>query len=179
MIKNKFKIWGAIIIVIILIAPTLLSYIGIYVYKSGNQQCYHTSLNESIFLLEGAKYLGCTDYKMYRTLSQAYFWEDEDKEKREKFLSEALKHYPLDIYFLDSRADMRKELKQYEKAYEDYDKIVKIDSTYEYISSIIYARGAMQYLLGDTIEANLDRETAKLIKGGDLRLYSDYCRLWD
>lgn len=102
-----------------------------------------------------------------------------DYSKAETILTEALEIYPTDIEFLYWRGQKRKEQKKYQLALEDFDSVIQLDSvSYELIYSAYYDRGAMKYLLGDSVEANKDWVSASKRTSDKLRYYHDYSKVW-
>jgi hypothetical protein len=75
---------------------------------------------------------------------------------------------------------IEKNSKKYKPALDDFDKAILLDTAkrYEYINETIYERGAMRYILGDTINAFKDWQLAQKLTDHELRTYDDYCQLW-
>jgi tetratricopeptide (TPR) repeat protein len=155
---------------------------GLDHYKSadhGDTQDY-VALTKAIADFEKSIKKGFKDRDVFNKLTWSYLWLKGDKQNAEKVYSLGLQTYPNDIEFCFRRGGCRKELKKHQQAYEDFNQTILLDSTrkYEYINDAFFERGAMRYILGDTINAKKDREIAQSLTDHDLKTYKDYCQLW-
>ena len=155
---------------------------GLDHYQSADHGDTHdfVGLTKAIADFEKSIKKGFKDRDVFVKLTWSYLWLNCDKQNSERVYSLGLQTYPNDIEFYFRRGGCRKELKKYQQAYEDFNQSILLDTTrkYEYINDAFYERGAMRYILGDTINANMDREIAKSLTDYDLRTYKDYCQLW-
>lgn len=100
-------------------------------------------------------------------------------DKAEITLDKAIEFYPDDFEFHYLRGEKRKELKKHRLAFEDFNTALTLDSTEnEQVYSAYYNRGAMTFILGDSLTAMKDWKTASKMVGRELRDYSDYCLVW-
>ncbi|MBU2062131.1 MAG: hypothetical protein KKH44_09835, partial [Bacteroidetes bacterium] len=123
---------------------------------------------------------GFKERDVFDKLAWSYLLLNQDNENAERVYSLGLQTFPNDIVFYFRRGGCRKELKKHKQAFEDFNQAILLDKTrkFENINNAFYERGAMRYILGDTINADKDREIAKSITDDELRTYQDYCRLW-
>ncbi|HWA34916.1 MAG TPA: hypothetical protein VG737_12330 [Cyclobacteriaceae bacterium] len=118
---------------------------------------------------------GLNDRTVFRDLFICYDMSQHD-DKAEITLDKAIEFYSADFEFRYLRGEKRKELKKHRLAFEDFNTALTIDSTKnEKVYSAYYNRGAMKYILGDSLTAMQDWKTASKIAGRELRDYSDYC----
>jgi tetratricopeptide (TPR) repeat protein len=134
-------------------------------------------VESAIYYFEKANKKGFVKRELFDKLSYCYLISN-DNRNSEKILTIGLIHYPNDAEFYFDRANCRKDLKNFTGAFLDYDKVIVLDKNFKYLNEAIYDRGAMRYILGDTIKANIDRQEAQKITDHDLRTYADYCQLW-
>lgn len=162
---------------------------GQQLYKSGlNHYTFadhgdtydHIELEKAIEYFEKSIRKEFRDRDVFDKLTWSYRRLNQDNKNMERIYSLALKAFPDDIEFYLRRGNARKEQKKHKLALEDYSKVILLDKErkYEYTNSAFYERGAMKYILGDTVNANKDREIAKSITDHELRTYQDYCQLW-
>lgn len=154
---------------------------GLKHFTSADHECYHDEkeLKEAINCFEKAIEKGFKEREVFYNLAWCYSLKG-DAENAERIYSEGLQYFPKDIEFYFRRGECRKGLREYQKAYNDFNQVILLDTMrkYEYISSAFYARGAMDFLLGNKMDAEEDRETAQHLSGDSLRAYQDYCQLW-
>jgi tetratricopeptide (TPR) repeat protein len=155
---------------------------GLDHYRDADHGDYHEGegLSEAIKDFEKSIQKGYKDRDVFDKLALSYNFLNQDLVNEERVYSLGLLAHPKDIKFYYRRGDCRKELKKHKAAFEDYNEVVVLDTAKEseYLSSALYERGAMRYILGDTTNANRDREIAQSITDHELRIYSDYCQLW-
>jgi tetratricopeptide (TPR) repeat protein len=155
---------------------------GLDYFRSADHGDYHDQegLRKAIIKFEMAIEKGFKERDVFDKLTSSYHFLNQDLENVERVYSLGLEVFPNDIEFYFRRGSCRKELKKHKGAFEDFNQTILLDSTStsEYISSAFYERGAMRYILGDTVNANSDRKIAQGITDYELRDYSDYCRLW-
>jgi tetratricopeptide (TPR) repeat protein len=121
---------------------------------------------------------GYKDKEIYSNAYWCYAMLNENA-KSEDVLSQGIELYPSEIEFYFRRGEMRKEMKKHQLALDDFNSAVQLDSgKYEYLYSVHYDRGAMKYILGDSLGSMKDWHSASKIAPHELRSYSDYCRLW-
>jgi tetratricopeptide (TPR) repeat protein len=155
---------------------------GLDHFKSADHGDYHdyVGLEKAIADFEKSIEKGFKDRDVFDKLTRSYWLLNNDKQNAERIYTLGLLSFPNDIEFYLGRARCRKGLKKHKQAFEDFNRAILLDTTrkYEYINNAFYERGAMRYILGDTIDADKDREIAKSITDHDLRTYQDYCQLW-
>ena len=134
-------------------------------------------VKSAIYYFEKANKKGFVKRELFDKLSYCYLISN-DNHHAEKILTLGLIHYPNDAEFYFDRANCRKDLKNFTGAFLDYDKAIVLDKNFKYLNEAIYDRGAMRYILGDTIKANVDRQEARKITDHALRTYADYCQQW-
>jgi len=156
---------------------------GLAYYEAADEECYfdEDGLEKAISYLEKALKRGVKERELYDKLAFGYSRLNEDEYNSERIYSLALQQYPKDIEFYFRRGQCRQGLKEYKKAYEDFNKAILIDTSKKYIyySSLYYERGAMRFMTGDTLNAKKDLETAEKLDGHELRDYKDYCRKFE
>ena len=156
--------------------------IGLEHFKSADHECYHDhdGLSKAIVDFEKSIDKGFKERDVFDKLTWSYLLLNRDNENAERIYSLGLQAFPNDIEFYFRRGGCRKELKKHKEAFDDFNQAILLDTTrkYEYINNAFYERGAMRYILGDTINADKDREIAKSITDHELRTYQDYCQLW-
>ncbi|MHC2990121.1 hypothetical protein OB13_00380 [Pontibacter sp. HJ8] len=116
---------------------------------------------------------GHTDRKTYDLLYWSYRY-DKNHAQGEETLTEALELYPDDPEFLYQRAESRLELQKYEQAIEDYTRVIETGPDFEYLSDVLYSRGAARYKLGNKAEAEQDRQLAMKKTKAKLEPYEVY-----
>ena len=155
---------------------------GLEHFKSADHECYHDhdGLSKAIVDFEKSIDKGFKERDVFDKLTLSYLLLKRDNENAERIYSMGLQSFPDDIEFYFRRGGCRKELKKHKEAFDDFNQAILLDTArkYEYINDAFYERGAMRYILGDTIIADKDREIAKSITDHELRTYQDYCRLW-
>jgi len=155
---------------------------GLTYFKLADHGDYHDQegLDKAINEFEKAIKGSYTDRDVFDKLTWSYHLLNHDIKNSERVYTIGLKYYPKDIEFYSRRGDDRKELKKYKAALDDFDKAILLDTAkrYEYINETIYERGAMRYILGDTINAFKDWQLAQKLTDHELRTYDDYCQLW-
>ena len=155
---------------------------GLNHYKSADHDDYHDhdGLNKAILDFEKSIDKGFKERDVFDKLTWSYLLLNSDNQNAERVYSLGLQTFPNDIEFYFRRGGCRKELKRHKQAFEDFNQAILLDTTrkYEYINNAFYERGAMRYILRDTINADKDREIAKSITDHELRTYHDYCQLW-
>jgi tetratricopeptide (TPR) repeat protein len=155
---------------------------GLNHYRHADHGDYHDGdgLSEAIKDFEKSIQKGYKDRDLFDKLALSYNFLNQDLANEERVYSLGLLAHPTDIEFYYRRGDCRRELRKHKDAFEDYNNAVVLDTAgiSEYFSSALYQRGAMKYILGDTLNANRDREIAQSITDHELRTYSDYCKLW-
>ncbi len=156
--------------------------IGLEHFKSADHGDYHDhdGLSKAIFYFEKSIEKGFMERDVFDKLTWSYLRLNGDKQNAERVFSLGLQTFPNDIEFYFRRGGCRKELKKHKEAFDDFNQAILLDKTrkYEYINNAFYERGAMRYILGDTTNAEKDREIAKNITDHELRTYHDYCQLW-
>lgn len=154
---------------------------GLKLFSSANHECYQDEkgLNEAINCFEKAIGKGFKEREVFYNLAWCYSLKDDTK-NAERIYSDGLQYFPNDIEFYFRRGECRKKMREHQKAYNDFNQVILLDTMrkYEYISNAFYARGAMDFLLGNKMDAEEDRETAQHLSGDSLRTYADYCQLW-
>ena len=155
---------------------------GLDYFKSADHGDYHNQegLQKAIVEFEEAIKKGYTNRDVFDRLTWSYHLLNHDIKNSERIYTIGLKYFPRDIEFYFRRGDDRKELKKFQTAFDDFDKAILLDTAkhYEYINDAIYQRGAMRYILGDTVTAFKDWQAAQKITDHELRTYDDYCQLW-
>jgi tetratricopeptide (TPR) repeat protein len=150
--------------------------------KSADHGDYHDheGLNKAILDFEKSIEKGFQGRDVFEKLSRSYILLNGDYQNAERVYTLGLQTFPNDIAFYFKRGICRKELRQHKLAFDDFNHVIILDTTrkYEYLNDAFYERGAMRYILGDTVNANKDREFAKSITDHELRTYQDYCQLW-
>jgi tetratricopeptide (TPR) repeat protein len=151
-----------------------------YQEADGGDVYDYQGMKNAIVNFEKAIEKGYKKREVFDKLTWSYRLLNQDNENMERVYSLALEHYPNDVEFYFRRGDCRKELKKHKQAFDDFNKAIQLDTTrnYEYINDAFYERGAMRFILGDTVNADKDREIAKSMTEFDLRTYQDYCKLW-
>lgn len=153
---------------------------GLVHFKSGDHGDYHDleQIELAIENFEKSIKKGFKQRDVFDKLTWSYRFLNDDNENMERIYSLALSNFPKDIEFYFRRGACRKELKEHKAALKDFDQAILIDKKrqYEYINDVFYERGAMKYILGDTINANKDRILAQRMTDYDLRTYEDYCK---
>jgi len=157
----------------------MLYELGLDKYRQGDHRDYDDwdKMKRAAFYFEKALNKGYVNRDMYARLSHCY-WILRDTLNTERVYTLGIEQYPKDAEFHFYRGDCRKYLKNFRGAFMDYDSVIKLNPKSEYIKDAYYSRGAMSYLLGDTVSANRDRFQVKKLAGFDWRTYKDYCRLW-
>jgi len=104
----------------------------------------------------------------------------QDRQNEIRAYSLGLTKYPNDAGFLFYRGTCYQEMKRPEDALNDFDVLVKTNPSHQYYNDAVFKRGAMRYILNDTIGAKADYVRARNIdpKDYNFKLYFDYCRLW-
>ncbi len=187
---SKLLIWICCILLIvafiyyysnIFVSGRTLYELGIDNYKKGYQEDVYITepIERAAFYFEKAIDKGYLEKDVFDRLTRCYAVL-EDHVSAERANTKAISQFPKNAEFYYSRADHRKQLKRYRDALEDYTSAIELNPSYEYISDAYFDKGAMEYLLGDTVLANKDRISAIKIKGDPnyFRTYADYCRLW-
>jgi tetratricopeptide (TPR) repeat protein len=153
--------------------------IGLNKMKQGDHGDYNdpTLIQKAAFYFEKAIQKGYDERDVYDKLSTCYHWLGDNK-NAERIYSLGLKTYPQDVEFLFYRGNCRKEFKNHLGAFEDYNKVVSLDTASRYLKNAIYYRGTMSYILGDTSSAHNDWLKAQKITDYELRDYADYSQLW-
>jgi tetratricopeptide (TPR) repeat protein len=134
-------------------------------------------VESAIYYFEKAIKKGFVKRELFDKLSYCYLISNNNR-NAEKILTIGLSHYSNDAEFYFDRGNCRKDLKNFNGAFLDYDKVMAVDKNFKYLNEAIYYRGAMRYILGDTLKANIDRQEAQKITDHKLRTYADYCQLW-
>ena len=157
----------------------MLYKIGLFQYNQGNHGDYNDwrKTRSAAFYFEKALDNDYRVREVYSRLSHCY-WILNDKANAEKTYSLGIEEFPKDAEFYSYRGDCRAELKNYQGAFGDYDSVIKLNARSRYLYDAYFARGAMRYILGDTVTANIDRLQAEKLSGKDLRTYKDYCRIF-
>ena len=155
---------------------------GLDHFRSADHGDYHDQegLKKAIKDFEKSIEKGYKERDVFDKLSSSYQLLNDDLTSAERVYSLGLKFYPTDIEFYFRRGDCRKELRKHKESFEDFNQAIMLDTArkFEYINSAFYQRGAMRYILGDTINAEKDRQIAQSLTDHELRIYSDYCQLW-
>ncbi len=155
---------------------------GLDHYRDADHGDYHDGegLSEAIIDFEKSIQKGHRERDLFDKLALSYNFLNQDLVNEERVYSLGLLAHPKDIEFYYRRGDCRKELRKHRDAFLDYNTAVVLDTARmsEYFSSALYQRGAMRYILGDTANANRDRDIAQTITDHELRTYPDYCQLW-
>ena len=157
----------------------MLYNIGASKLNAGDHGDYHDEgkIQSATFYFEKSVKKGFSKRELFEKLSYCYLLSN-DNRNAERILTIALNYYPNDSEFYFDRGNCRKELKNFNGALMDYDKVASIDKSFKYLNNLIYYRGAMRYILGDTVNANVDWLAAQRITDHELRTYADYCQLW-
>ncbi len=155
---------------------------GLAYYKASDHGDYHNLklLEKAINKFEKSIKKGFGERDVFDRLATSYILLSDDNESAERIYSLGLKALPSDIEFFFDRGNCRKKLKDHQGAFFDFNQAISLDTTktYEYRYSAYYERGAMRYILGDTVNATKDRVIAQKMTDYDLRTYHDYCQLW-
>lgn len=156
---------------------------GLAHFESSDHGDYHDQegLKKAINKFEKSIEKGFKERDVFDRLTWSYQLLSSDNENAERIYSLGLIAFQNDIEFYFRRGGCRKELKKHKEAFEDFDRAILLDTIrkYEYLNSAFYERGAMSFILGDTINAEKDREIAQNMTDHELRTYQDYCRLWE
>jgi tetratricopeptide (TPR) repeat protein len=149
---------------------------GLEKYREGDHEDYYdwSKIDRAAFYFEKAIGNGFTQRNVYEPLAHCY-WVVNKKQDAERVYGLGIKQYPKDTGFYFYRATCRRVLQDFQGAFEDYDKVVKLDSNYEHG---YYYRGAARYILGDTVNAKSDRLKAEKLTKEELREYNDYVRVF-
>jgi tetratricopeptide (TPR) repeat protein len=163
----------------IFLSGKVLYELGLDKYHQADHGDYNDwdKMRRAAFYFEKSIDRGYSNRDIYSRLSHCY-WILNDKINAEKVYTLGIEQYPKDVEFHFYRGECRKYLKNFQGAFIDYDSVIKLNPKLEYIKDAYYDRGAMSYLLGDTVSANRDRSQVKKLAGFDWRTYEDYCRLW-
>ena len=163
----------------LVLSGKMLYNIGTSKLKAGDHGDYHDEdkVRSATSFFEKAVKKGFSKRELFGKLSYCYLLSNDNRDA-ERILTVGLNYYPDDSEFYFERGNCRKELRNFNEAFMDYDKVITIDKNFKYLDNVIYYRGAMRYLLGDTVNANLDRQDAQKITDHELRTYADYCQLW-
>jgi tetratricopeptide (TPR) repeat protein len=155
----------------------MLYKIGLFQYRRGDHGDYDDwgKMKSAAFYFEKALYNGFRNKDLYEHLAHCYGIL-QDKVNAEKTYTLGIEQYPKDVEFHFYRGAYRKELKDFRGAFIDYDSVIKLNPKSEYIKNAYFDRGAMSYLLGDTVSAKFDRLQVKKLAGYDWRTYEDYCK---
>jgi tetratricopeptide (TPR) repeat protein len=153
---------------------------GLKNYQLGDHGDYFDDvwLNKANKDFEKAIVKGYKEREVFDKLAWSYLHLNQsDYKNAEKVYSLGIDQFPKDGEFYFCRAMCREDQKKFKEALWDYDKAISLDTLekFEYLSSAYYDRGAMSFILGDTISAERDRTKAQLIKNEELRAYKDYC----
>jgi len=107
-------------------------------------------------------------FKTYNLLSQ--------KDKAEDILNKGIEKFPEDLPLLYERAQLRKNNKQLTLAAADFDKMIKLDTAYNFesVDQVYYQRGGIYYLAGDTANAEKFRLKAKEVAIDTLKKFEPY-----
>ena len=155
---------------------------GLDHFKSADHGDYHDheGLSKAILDFEKSIGKGFRARDVFEKLSRSYLLLNGDNQNAERVYTLGLQTFPDDIEFYFRRGNCRKVLRKHKLAYDDFNQVIIRDTTrkYEYLNDAFYERGAMRYILGDTVNADKDREFAKSITDHELRTYQDYCQLW-
>ena len=155
---------------------------GISYFKLADHSDYYDQegLQNAIVEFEKSIKKGYADREVFDRLTWSYHLLNHDIKNSERVYTIGLKYLPTDIEFYFRRGNDRKELKKFQAAFDDFDKAILLDTVrhYEYISDAIYQRGAMRFILGDTVNSFKDWQAAQKITDHELRTYDDYCQLW-
>lgn len=186
--KNKFRLISSLLAVLILSScDNLQTGKGLYrsglvYYKAADHGDYFNLklLEKAINKFEKSIKKGLEERDVFDKLATSYILLNNDRESAERIYSLGLKKHPNDIEFYFYRGNCRKELKEYHGAFSDFNQAISLDKKEEYVyrNSTYYERGAMRYILGDTVNAFEDRAIAQKMTDHALRAYSDYLRLW-
>ena len=155
----------------------MLYKIGTKRLRAADHGDYYDSdkVKSAIYYFEKATKKGVAKRELFDKLSYCHLISN-DNRNAEKILTIGIIHYPNDAEFYFDRANCRKDMRNFNGALLDYTKVIVLDKNFEYLNEAIYYRGAMRYILGDTIHANIDRQEAQKITDHELRMYSDYCQ---
>jgi tetratricopeptide (TPR) repeat protein len=153
--------------------------VGLNKMKQGDHGDYHDPplIEKAAMYFEKAIKKGYDKRDVYDKLSTCYHRLDDNK-NAERIYSLGLEKYSQAVEFFFYRGNCRKESKNHRGAFEDYDKVVSLDTGSRYFKNVIYYRGAMSYILGDTTAAHKDWLKAQKITDHELRDYADYSKLW-
>ena len=186
-LRRKSQIYWVIAIILITVlffyypniflSGKILYKIGLYKYKQGDHGDYNdwNKVESAAFYFEKAIGSGYKKRDVYEYLTNCY-WILGNKVMADSVYSLAIIQYPNDVIFYFYQGGCRKELKNIRGALRDFDEVIKLDNTYKNIANAYYDRGAMRYVLGDTIGAKADRLQVKKLVGEDWGTYEDYCR---
>ncbi len=155
---------------------------GLTHFESSDHGDYYDQeeLKKAISQFEKSIEKGFYEREVYYWLSLSYLFFNSDNENAERIYSLGVNKFQNDIGFHFGRGSCRKKMRKHKEAFEDFNKVILLDTSrkYEYLSNAFYERGAMSFILGDTINAIKDRDTAQSMKSHQLRTYKDYCQLW-
>ena len=137
---------------------------GLELYQLSDHDCTWDweIIKKAIPEFEKAIDKGYKEREVFDKLASCYRHSNGDVKNAEIIYSRALTYYPDDYEFYIQRGDCRKSLKKYEDALKDYEKATSIKNAKfrDNYSNVIYDRGAIKYILGDTINAEADRKLA-------------------
>ncbi|MGZ4048616.1 MAG: tetratricopeptide repeat protein [Bacteroidia bacterium] len=152
------------------IAYFKLHYHGDYMDKGAQE--------ETIRLLEKAIEEGCSNYDLYYKLYFCCNWNGET-EKADQYISKAIQldsSKNIELYYW--RGELNMKLKKFNEALSDYQYYVS-DKKASELSTGYYRIGALQYVLGDSINSQESMTKAvELNQGRKLRDYEDFARSW-
>jgi tetratricopeptide (TPR) repeat protein len=136
------------------------------------------SRDTTIILFKKAIKAGCKNYDLYTKLFYCQEWNG-DYLNAEKNISEAIlidSTKDPELYY--SRGELNLKLKRLENAKTDFVKYVSFANARDPFSAY-YRIGAVQYVLGDTVNSKINMAKAvKLNDGKELRSFEDFTKSW-
>lgn len=163
----------------LLLSGRMLYSLGLNKYNTGDHGDYYDDdkIKSAAWYFEKAIGKGLKTRDVFDKLALCYLVLD-DERNADRAFTMGLEYFPKDAEFYFYRGNSRKEIKDFKGALADYSAVIEVQPIFKYISDAYYYRGAMSYLLGDTIRAETDRIIAQKGKDHELRTYADYCQLF-
>jgi tetratricopeptide (TPR) repeat protein len=187
--KRGFGIVAGILLLLLLfysqrtlfMSGKMLYNLGVEDMEKGNHEDYNdwNKIESAIGYFEAAVNHGYDERNLFDSLAYCYHVLN-DKQNEIRVYSLGLAKYPNDAGFLFDRGTCYQEMKNPENALKDFDVLIKTNPAYKYYNNAVFKRGAMRYILNDTLGAKADYVKARKINPKDynFKLYFDYCRLW-
>lgn len=179
--KNIIKLLIVFFILFVfLFNGKLFSFLGTVMYNMADHGDYHDikTVDFGVKLLEISIKLGNTDKRTFDYAEQSYLVLTNHKSDRIRILGLGIKYYPGNADYYLRRGGCKMDEKLFTEALPDFDSVISKGHK-DFLYNAYYDRGALKYLLGDTISAQQDWMIAQKKSPHQMRLYSDYCKLWE